>query len=240
MIRSGIDYPHAPVILIEARAINNKNSLGSALAIIVLFVSFTATAVAGPFEDGLAAYHRSDYAEARDIWLPLAERGDAGAQFFLGLLYFEARTELGENLALIYGEQHGVLRDYAEAMKWFRKAARQGNTGGQLRLGDMYEYGWGVPQDYEKAVKWYRLAADRGDTGAQFRLGEIFESGRLVAPQDYVQAHKWYNLAAAEETDAKLRDYFANNRDGVASKMTLAQIAEAQKLAREWKPMLRP
>ena len=96
----------------------------------------------------------------------------------------------------------------------------------------MYSEGQGVPQDYAAAVKWYRLAADQGDAYAQYNLGVMYANGRGV-PQDYVQAHKWYNLGAvAGDKDA------IKNRDNVAGKMTPAQIAEAQKLAREWKPTI--
>jgi uncharacterized protein len=65
----------------------------------------------------------------------------------------------------------------------------------------------------------------------------MYDEGRGV-PQDYVQAHKWYNLAASRfPTSAKeFRDRAVGNRDAIAAKMTPAQIAEAQKLAREWKP----
>jgi hypothetical protein len=69
-------------------------------------------------------------------------------------------------------------------------------------------------------------------------LGEMYREGQGV-PQDYVQAHKWYNLAAANYTSAsqtKYRDDAVKNRDALARKMTPAQIAEAQRLAREWKP----
>jgi hypothetical protein len=61
---------------------------------------------------------------------------------------------------------------------------------------------------------------------------------RRAVPQDYVMAHKWYNLAAssADASEKTFRDVATRNRDRMAEKMTPAQIAEAQKLAREWKP----
>jgi uncharacterized protein len=75
-----------------------------------------------------------------------------------------------------------------------------------------------------------RKAADQGDAGAQSILGGMYFFGKGV-PQDYVSAHMWSNLAAAGgNKDA------AKSRDAVAAMMTPAQIAEAQKLAREWKP----
>ncbi len=84
-------------------------------------------------------------------------------------------------------------------------------------------------------MKWYRKAAEQGNDSAQFNLGVMYTKGRGV-PQDYVQAHMWYNLAAAGSPPGEDRDSAAKNRDIVAERMTPAQIAEAQRLAREWKP----
>jgi TPR repeat protein len=63
-------------------------------------------------------------------------------------------------------------------------------------------------------------------------------AGGMGVPKDYVQAHMWLNLAAARfpASETKKRDIAVENRDDVATKMTPAQIAEAQKLAREWQP----
>jgi len=86
------------------------------------------------------------------------------------------------------------------------------------------------PQDYAQAAAWFRKAADQGLAAAQNNLGLVYYNGHGV-PQDYAQAHKWFNLAAASgDADA------VSNRDRVAAKMTPAQIAEAQRLASEWKP----
>ena len=129
-------------------------------------------------------------------------------------------------------------QDDAQAVKWYRLAADQGDASAQFNLGLMYRTGQGVPQDDAQAVKWYRLAADQGDASAQFNLGNTYDIGRGV-PQDYVQAHKWFNLSASRAlvTDEKdVRDSAVKNRDILAAKMTPAQIAEAQKLASAWKP----
>jgi tetratricopeptide (TPR) repeat protein len=125
--------------------------------------------------------------------------------------------------------------DYAEALKWYRKAADQGSASTQFNLGLMYAQGQGVPQDYAEAAKWYRRAADQCLPLAQSVLGNMYVQGQGV-PQDYVQAHKWFNLAASCETDTKYRADAVTERDIIAAKMTPAQIAEAQRLAREWKP----
>jgi len=98
----------------------------------------------------------------------------------------------------------------------------------------MYDKGQGVPQDSGEALKWYHLAAAQGDAVAQYNLGLMYAYGDSV-PKDYVQAHKWFNLAAATDTEKEDRDKAVKERDDVAARMTPAQIAEAQKLAREWK-----
>ncbi len=54
-------------------------------------------------------------------------------------------------------------------------------------------------------------------------------------PQDYVQAHKWFNLSASR-SQGKLHEESVQNRDVSEQRMTPAQVAEAQRLAHEWKP----
>ena len=93
----------------------------------------------------------------------------------------------------------------------------------------MYKEGEGVPQDYKEAVKWYRKAADQGSERGQYFLGLMYKEGEGV-PQDYIQAHMWYNLSASQGFD-----YARKARDSLVKEMTRTQIAEAQKLAREWR-----
>jgi uncharacterized protein len=185
-------------------------------AVVVLAMACAAPVAAGPFEDGETAWRNGDHATALRLFRALAEEGKPAAQARLGLMYF---VGIG-----------GVPQNYAEAAKWYRLSANQGTASPQTMLGLMYARGQGVPQDYVEAVRWYRKAAEQGFAAAQTHLGVMYEEGRGV-PQDYVEAHKWWNLAAAQgNADA------VKNRDIVAKRMTPAQIAEAQKLAREWKP----
>jgi TPR repeat protein len=99
----------------------------------------------------------------------------------------------------------------------------------------MYDYGEGVLQDYVEAGKWYRLAAEQGHALAQGNLGALYGNGQGV-PQEYVQAHMWFSLAASSLPPGEDHVRAVQYRDLVAKRMTPAQIAEAQKLAREWKP----
>lgn len=172
-------------------------------------------AVAGPFEDGHAAYKRGDDVEAVRWWRLAADQGNASARSLLGLMYQSGR---------------GVPQNHAEAVRWYRLAADQGDASAQHSLGAMYDKGRGVPQNHAEAVRWYRLAAEHGDATAQSFLGLMYDIGSGV-PQDYVVAHMWFNLAAAQGYENAIK-----YRDEAASKMTPDQIAEAQRLARDWKP----
>ena len=88
-------------------------------------------------------------------------------------------------------------------------------------------YGQGVVQDYKEAFVWYRKAAEQGTSSAQFALGTMYEYGNGVIT-DNVYAHMWYNIAAS---NGNIKS--AGNRDSLANKMTAAEIAKAQELARE-------
>lgn len=167
------------------------------------------------FDDGEAAYEKGDYTTAYKEFKCLAEQGHAGAQFSLGVMY-----ELG----------NGVPQDDQEALRWYLEAAQRGNVDAQHNLGYMYAKGQGVVQNYAEAFKWYGEAADRGNAFAQNALGWMYRSGQGI-PQDFVLAHMWFNLAAAQgSSDAE------GSRDKLAKEMTPDQVAEAQRLASEWKP----
>ena len=125
-------------------------------------------------------------------------------------------------------------QDYAEAAKWFRIAAEQGHADAQCDLGACYRDGRGVVQDYQEAIAWFTKAAAQGQVHAQFYLGEAHYNIEGV-PRDYVKAHMWANLAAAASTGEDQKKY-SSALEEVARKMTPRQIAEAQRLAREWKP----
>jgi uncharacterized protein len=181
-----------------------------------MLAAMAGTAVAGPFEDAVAAQERADYATALRLLRPLADQGNAGAQNSLGTMYenghgvpqdyaeavkwYRLAADRGDpyaqnNLGAMYKSGQGVPQNYAEAARWFRLAADQGLAGGQLNLGGMYRSGHGVPQNDIEAVKWYRLSAVQGDAFAQVNLAGMYETGRGV-PEDHAEAVKWYRLAA--------------------------------------------
>jgi len=123
--------------------------------------------------------------------------------------------------------------DYATKLRLVRPLAEQGNAEAQTAFGFMYDTGHGVPQDYAEAAKWYRSAAEQGFTDAQDALARMYFNGWGV-PKDYVQAHMWANLAASRFSGTGVNGE-AGLRDNIAAEMTPAQIADAQRLAREWR-----
>ena len=183
---------------------------------------FAATAFAGKYEDALAAYERRDFATAVQLLRPLANAGNAAAQTQLGIMYSNAE---------------GVPYSCAEAQKWYLKAVDQNYAEAKNELGRMYFIGGdGVPMNTTQALTLFRKSAEQGFAGAQNNLGLMYLKGEGVT-QDYVEAHKWFNLAASRLPVSSDDRYKAlKNRDDVAARMTPQQIAEAQKLAREWKP----
>lgn len=205
------DYPQALkwYILAAARGDGEAVTLRESLA-----VKMTPTQIAEGQRLAREFKPEDMHTRALKEMMPLAEKGDAAAQFRVGLMHY-------------FGQ--GTAVDYREAIGWFQKAGRQGNPLAQSNVGYMYEKGEGVPQDFIEAAKWYRQAADRGNAQAQFSLGAMHEKGYGV-PQDEVQALKWFTLSAARgEAAARAA------RDRITAWMTPAQIAEAQRLAREFK-----
>ena len=182
---------------------------------LVLSVLCLAVPARADFQAGMTAHDREDYATALREWQPLAEQGDALAQYQVGLMYRKGR---------------GVPQDDAQARKWYAKAAAQGLAKAQFSLGTLYFNGEGGPKDYQQALHWFRLGANQKDALCQTKLGIMYDDGEGV-PRDKVQAYMWISLAATngDKSAPMLRDTLAKG-------MTEAQITKAKKLASEWEP----
>jgi TPR repeat protein len=109
-----------------------------------------------------------------------AERGHADAQ---------------ARIARAYSVGVRVKQDYAEAARWYLKAAEQGEAIAQQELGLLYELGQGVEQNYSEAAKWYRLAAEQGVGRAEVSLGLLYLYGDGLS-RDNAEAVKWFQRAA--------------------------------------------
>jgi hypothetical protein len=134
---------------------------------------------------------------------------------------------------MCYAKGDGVGQNAVQAVEWYRKAAAQGLPDAVGELGNCYLEGNGVPTDIPEGVKWTRKAAEQGFAPAQNTLGLCYSKGRGVA-KDYVEAYKWFNLAAAK--GGELADDAKVNLAMAERSLTPEQIAEAQRLAREFKP----
>jgi TPR repeat protein len=173
-----------------------------------------------------------------------AERGDAEAQFKLGMAYLiglgvkqdeaeavkwfkkaaeQRYAEAQFVLGMMYEEgKGGVKQDEAEAVKWYRKAAEQGHAPAQSHLGMMYIRGGGIKQDEAEAVMWFRKAAEQGYADAQTQLGASYFLGKGVK-QDQVEAVKWFRKAAEQGhtyAQAALRQLQDGTAGGADSKKT--------------------
>lgn len=178
--------------------------------LLIVSLLMSSSAVSANFYAGVSAYEAKDYKTALREWRPLAEQGDAAAQFHIGVIYFNGQ---------------GVIQDYKEALKWYHLAAKKMGKA-QLNIGFMYFNGQGVIQDYKETLKWFTIAANGGYTTAQNNLAIMYFNGYGVL-QDYVTAHMWANLATSNGHSPKIRDM-------IAKKMTASQLEQAQKKAREW------
>ena len=192
-------------------------------------------------EDAEAAVNRNDFATAIRIMRPLADQGNARAQRLLGMMY---------------NAGWGVPKDDAEAVKWFRRAANQGDGDAQASLGAEYRNGTGVPQDYVHAYMWFILAAQTEEPGVNITAQNI---GLLAAQRQaynidgirptelkpwqvsILKGARAFNCPEGPGRDRCVKVYgYLINLDTLAMGMTPTQIAEAQKLASEWKPTTQP
>jgi TPR repeat protein len=148
-----------------------------------------------------------------------------------------ARRAPNAESSKIYREAMAAMDagDKENAGRLFRILADQGYARAQAELGSESENA----RDYAEAAKWYRKAADQGNGVAQLFLGALYTTGSGV-PQDYVLAHMWSNLAVSGlSPKASAYTGALKRRVILETRITPEQIAEAQKLAREWKPVQR-
>jgi TPR repeat protein len=144
---------------------------------------------ADAFADGARAAMAGDYGAAFGHWLPLAEAGDADAQYNLGNL-------LDRGL--------GRAEDDAAAAEWYRRAAGQGVVEAMVNLGLIHEIGRaGVARDPAEAARWYEQAGAAGNALAQYKLGEMYSTGTGV-PQDFARAAEWYERAVRQDLAAAM------------------------------------
>lgn len=122
---------------------------------------------------GAAAYEAGDYGAAAEAWRPLAEGGDAKAQFNLGLLHESGR---------------GVAEDLAAAAAWYERAALQGLTQAQFNLALLHQTGRGVEKDGAEALYWLEVAARHGEGAEQVQAADAASRLAEILPAEDVES----------------------------------------------------
>ncbi len=129
------------------------------------------------------------------------ENDDKGsADIYKNYFDYEGLTPLDmKNIGELYSDLvfEGYTKDIHEAVRWYRKAAEQGNAIAQHKLGHCYENGIGVTQDCEAAVNLYKASAEQGNVNAQYNLGICYTNG-IGVEKDYSAALKWFRKSAEQ------------------------------------------
>ncbi len=177
------------------------------------FLLAPAILLAADLQKGLDAYNEADYATSLAECQPLADEGNAEAQFCVGRLYANG---------------FGVPMDDVLALKWYGLAAASGHAEAQFCLAVMHANGWGVPMNDVAAVNYYRLAAEQGFVQAQKSLAFLYDHGTGVE-QSRVMAYMWYDVAAKRgDTTAELK------AKELAEKLSQDELLSAQQSALKW------
>jgi uncharacterized protein len=185
------------------------------LVAVGLVIAISAPLSAQSVRAGIDAWQKSDYTRAVAIWRPLADKGDADAEFNLGQAY-----RLGR----------GVSINLAAAKTWFERAANQGHVDAETTLGLLlFQNG-----DQEEGLKWLKKAADQGEPRALLVYGTALVNGDSVT-QDPVLGYAYVSRAAAQglgpatETLEQLDQILpiADRKRGVAIARELAKTAPA-------------
>ena len=172
-------------------------------------------ALAGPLEDGYAAWERGDYATARRLWEPLAAQNDPDALFNLGLLYKNGQgvpkdirkamdyfkqaawygsVDAAYNLGVLYMDKTYGFPSKKDALNWWTQAAEAGHPESQYNLGVMYAYGMGTRADGEQAIQWWEKAARQGNRNAIEALVRVYSEGLFGQPKDPAKAARWKRM----------------------------------------------
>ncbi len=197
-----------------------REIIGRTLLLVGWILVCVTSVQAQGLEDGMAALATGDYPKALSILKPLAEEGDAEAQFNLGVMYDDAEDILENDmkavrwyrkaaeqghapaqyrLGILYANASRLSEDDPrEMMRWLRKAAEQGYADAEYALGFIFANGVdNVEENRSQAADWYRKAAEQGHEPAQVNLGRMYVEGRGV-PHDDVEAVRWYRMAAEQ------------------------------------------
>jgi TPR repeat protein len=139
-----VDSDLKPAALRERTPVSCRLLQALRVAAVAMLLLSTANVVqAQSLRQGISAFNRQDYLRASQVFIPLAERGEASAQAYLGFMFETGR---------------GVPQNYTEAPMWYRRAAEQGDSLAQYSLGLLDDHGQGVPRDIVEANRWLNLS----------------------------------------------------------------------------------
>jgi TPR repeat protein len=167
---------------------------------------------------------------AMTVWAGCLLCARAEIRFDPGLL---AKAAGGDASAQVkVGESYAQDHDYAQAAAWYRKAADQNSTDGEIHLAVLYrDGGKGFPRDMTQAASWYRKAAEQGDPGAQATLATLYTLGQGV-PRSDVEAYFWLDLAASVKGLNQAQ--YAANRQIVGTRITSDELDEVKDRVAKW------
>lgn len=178
-----------------------RNPRGSALrwAVVLLAVILPVFGIGflntAQLKKGIALYDKSEFVAAYEILLPMAEKGNAEAQFFLGKMY---RYGLGKQADARQAQKWFDLAIKNDVVNVMKKEASQGVASAQSNLGVMYYEGLGVDRDTKAAAEWNRKAAEQG-----YAIGQSNYAAQLLhgigIKRNVEQAAYWYEKAAQQE-----------------------------------------
>jgi len=172
-----------------------KPPVGLGRGLRLLVVAGSMALLAGCQPDGPAGRPVTQASPAMQNFQALlqsAQAGDAAAQARAGLAYYSAART---------GADTQKATSAAQALRWLRAAAAQGNADGEYGLGMIYSNGVGIPANPAEAVKNYRLAANKGHAGGQTALGTAYLNG-VGLSQDFAEARRLFTLAAEKKNSA--------------------------------------
>lgn len=169
------------------------------------------------FRDAFDAYQRGDFRNAVRLFIPLAQDGDALAQYHLGSMLAEGQ---------------GAPRNPTMAIRWLELAARQDLVKAQHLLAKLLQAGSGVDHDIQKAVAWFRRAAILGHGPSQIALGMLYRTGDRV-PADPNASYFWFSLAA-RSTDNAVAATGRAFRAGIRGALSPSEITRNEGRIAEW------
>jgi TPR repeat protein len=203
-----------------------RHGFKAGLIALGLFGALHVPALAGSYEDGMAAFRNEDYAQALSLLMPFAKEGNAEAAYLIGEMYGpRSWGQKGEN-------RNGVELDNAQAIHWWGEAAKMGHSEAQLKLGWwLLKGGDVVKQDEAAGMNWLLMAANQGEPQAQYEVGIGYWKGRGVKP-DPIAAYMWLDLCSSEPGF----DNAAVYRDELAKTMTAEQVNQARQMVQAFAP----